>query len=1281
MPFTHTYSSSSMAASTYVNRGNHLYPSTSTPDGSSSRHAGPSRSPSSAASPSSEQDPSSRSRLFPSGRKSPDPFRRFRRLSSSTSLNIAADAVQSIGDKDIPPYPTRPASPAPLDTPRSAPPPLPSSTKPAFQRPKRTKSSSISILTSSLGLRSKDNLNHPSPSGIPLRRRKSASLSGSDADFDPPPRPTTPLSMLRPASPSPSLSESVYSVRNDSAPRDQSKQHKQAWYQAQQKTIELENPHNRSQSDGIDSAKLFPLKVTTTAEAERGSSPEDKRARGMVETFLSEEEMLAAGIHIIRRRDGAGAKDTPTKPVRPYGADHPDFLELIDSPVHSKQTSPLLDQLVVAPASSASMQVHAKSSSGSISASSSGSTDYVPADMGSVHNGSTASLSSVGGKSSFSFAKLRRGGNKPMGVSRPGTANSSSNEDVSGSKGFLFPSRSQSQQQQLSPAPNSLSPGPSSSASPFLNKHSATVGRASGSVSTGHSAKNGLSNVFNGSTVGPSSSSGLTNGVPPPKPPKPKPSLLAAFPRYDKTSRSGSISAPDTAPLMMGYEPVHKGSQDLLQPPASADPIYRHPSHSQEAIAEARLDAEALRASAGTPLPPPRRGLSGAGLSRSAAMARTSSNGASGGVVGALGHVGQFGAAMGRKGWDFMKTLQTNNVGAARSGAYAPSGYRAGAAVVAENEPTRQWLMLLDSPDIPRNGGGGIFSAPLKDVVLRSRLSSISQPTNPDQLSVPNLDLGKDFSSFLHSPSVTPRASLAANTRGEPLTREEARHLMLPRLVVRCIESLEKWGPSEEGIYRISGRSSHTSKLRSFFSDPRNDLKLDEINPADLDINSVCSLLKSYLRELPETLIPPGEGKAFDGALGKMLGEGTEPQSAGGAGGKVSDKAANLTPEQAAELAPLVRKLPVYNWYLLRELTWHLGFLAKPEVVERTKMPLSNLTLVLAPTVSISLPLLQVLVRCREVVFGTAPVEDVVASPAAVVGEGVVKEERKGPPPKPAKPQKLNSPSRLPVMVRKRASSIGLGALLTSPKKEQATVHRRTPSTTPSLELPGILGSSDSSSSTFSPPSPAFDGPYERPSTSLGHFSNSSPSRLRNPPSSRGVNALALPDSPLLSSGGGETPIAKYFARIREESETQDDRSQTPIAVGGGEMHRYWAEKVSLSSPKLGDQEGRSGRTSALDRPRPVASSREGSFFAGRSRRTDSTVGLGSFKPDEGGVQPLRIVKKGRGASVSRSGSGAEVDADKTKLGSEEQKEEQGEERDVARQIRRYLETGPSLSP
>lgn len=44
----------------------------------------------------------------------------------------------------------------------------------------------------------------------------------------------------------------------------------------------------------------------------------------------------------------------------------------------------------------------------------------------------------------------------------------------------------------------------------------------------------------------------------------------------------------------------------------------------------------------------------------------------------------------------------------------------------------------------------------------------------------------------------------------------EARYI--PALVLRCVQHLEKWGLPEEGLFRISGRTSHINKLRMEFS-------------------------------------------------------------------------------------------------------------------------------------------------------------------------------------------------------------------------------------------------------------------------------------------------------------------------------------------------------------------------------------------------------------------------------------------------------------------------------
>ncbi|PVD37485.1 hypothetical protein C0Q70_00075 [Pomacea canaliculata] len=74
----------------------------------------------------------------------------------------------------------------------------------------------------------------------------------------------------------------------------------------------------------------------------------------------------------------------------------------------------------------------------------------------------------------------------------------------------------------------------------------------------------------------------------------------------------------------------------------------------------------------------------------------------------------------------------------------------------------------------------------------------------------------------------------------------------IPYIVEACIEHLEKYAMETEGIFRLAGRAGLLKELRSQFETAQHP-PLDKI-----DVHTVASLLKAYLRELPESLIPPG---------------------------------------------------------------------------------------------------------------------------------------------------------------------------------------------------------------------------------------------------------------------------------------------------------------------------------------------------------------------------------------------------------------------------------------
>ena len=93
----------------------------------------------------------------------------------------------------------------------------------------------------------------------------------------------------------------------------------------------------------------------------------------------------------------------------------------------------------------------------------------------------------------------------------------------------------------------------------------------------------------------------------------------------------------------------------------------------------------------------------------------------------------------------------------------------------------------------------------------------------------------------------------------------------IPSVIYQCIQAVDLFGLEVEGIYRLSGSSTHISKLKKIFDngqfglilhrffrlpDPDSSL-VDFRNPEAFyhDVNSVAGLLKQFFRELPNPLL------------------------------------------------------------------------------------------------------------------------------------------------------------------------------------------------------------------------------------------------------------------------------------------------------------------------------------------------------------------------------------------------------------------------------------------
>ncbi|KAI0076575.1 RhoGAP-domain-containing protein [Panus rudis PR-1116 ss-1] len=110
-----------------------------------------------------------------------------------------------------------------------------------------------------------------------------------------------------------------------------------------------------------------------------------------------------------------------------------------------------------------------------------------------------------------------------------------------------------------------------------------------------------------------------------------------------------------------------------------------------------------------------------------------------------------------------------------------------------------------------------------------------------------------------HTPAVNVNNLAAPGNKGKPtfgvdLALQMARDdVDVPPIVVKCCEAIEKYGISNQGIYRIAGTSSKINRLKELLDRDLDSVDLDS-EEWTLDINNVASVLKLWFRDLPDPL-------------------------------------------------------------------------------------------------------------------------------------------------------------------------------------------------------------------------------------------------------------------------------------------------------------------------------------------------------------------------------------------------------------------------------------------
>ncbi|XP_040531324.1 rho GTPase-activating protein 22 isoform X7 [Gallus gallus] len=151
---------------------------------------------------------------------------------------------------------------------------------------------------------------------------------------------------------------------------------------------------------------------------------------------------------------------------------------------------------------------------------------------------------------------------------------------------------------------------------------------------------------------------------------------------------------------------------------------------------------------------------------------------------------------------------------------------------------------------------------------------------------------------------------------------------LAPLLVEQCVDFIRERGLTEEGLFRMPGQANLVKDLQDSF-----DCGEKPLFDSNTDVHTVASLLKLYLRELPEPVIPFAKYEDFLSCgqlLSKDEGEGTQ------------------------ELVKQVKNLPQANYNLLKYICKG-GFLRFLDEVQAhssvNKMSVQNLATVFGPNI------------------------------------------------------------------------------------------------------------------------------------------------------------------------------------------------------------------------------------------------------------------------------------------------------------------------------------------
>ncbi|XP_044755319.1 uncharacterized protein LOC123314236 isoform X2 [Coccinella septempunctata] len=186
--------------------------------------------------------------------------------------------------------------------------------------------------------------------------------------------------------------------------------------------------------------------------------------------------------------------------------------------------------------------------------------------------------------------------------------------------------------------------------------------------------------------------------------------------------------------------------------------------------------------------------------------------------------------------------------------------------------------------------------------------------------------VAKQFRKIQGASSPSSPTAPEGSTFGVPLEQciPSSRNQYVPKFVEVCTDIVDERGLQTVGIYRVPGNNASITALSEEVNRNYEDVPTDDVRWSDVHV--VSSLLKSFFRKLPDSLVTNSFYLSFIRA----------------------DKIENPK-QRMQELKRLIKNLPPHNYHTLKHLVFHLNrVMANSEV---NKMDAKNVAIVFGPNI------------------------------------------------------------------------------------------------------------------------------------------------------------------------------------------------------------------------------------------------------------------------------------------------------------------------------------------